>query len=121
MTRSVRLAVFAVAGAGLAALLFWSLAGLPDLGHYHWPYGKVLNAVVVDERHTTNVVGAVVFDYRGIDTLGEEFILFSAVLGVALLLRRERGAKDEGGGDVRSDAVRLLGFFAAPAGFFPRV
>ena len=117
MTRSVRLAVFAATGAGLAALLFWSLAGLPDFGHYHWPYGKVLNAVVVDERHTTNVVGAVVFDYRGIDTLGEEFILFSAVLGVALLLRRERESKDDVGDDVRSDALRLLGFSAAPAVF----
>jgi multicomponent Na+:H+ antiporter subunit B len=117
MTRSVRLAIFAAAGTVLAALLLWSLAGLPDFGHYHWPYGKLLNAVVVNERHTTNVVGAVVFDYRGVDTLGEEFILFSAVLGVALLLRRDRGSKDQIGDDVRNDALRFLGFLAVPAIF----
>ena len=90
MNRTVRLGLFAISAAGLAALLFWSLIGLPDFGHYHWPYGKLLNAVAVDERHTTNVVGVTVFDYRGIDTLGEEFILFTAVVGVSLLLRKDR-------------------------------
>ena len=39
----------------------------------------------------SNVVSAVVFDYRGIDTMGEEFILFAAVMSVALLLRESRG------------------------------
>jgi multicomponent Na+:H+ antiporter subunit B len=117
MTRTARLAIFAIAGAGVAALLFWSLAGLPDFGHYHWPYGKLLNNVVVNERHTTNVVGATVFDYRAIDTLGEEFILFTAVLGVALLLRKEREDVDAAGDDVRNDALRLLGLFTVAAVF----
>ena len=117
MTRTVRLALFTVAGAALAALLFWSLAGLPDFGHYHWPYGKLLNAVVVNERHTTNVVGATVFDYRGIDTLGEEFILFTAVLGVALLLRKEREDVGAARDDVRSDGLRFLGLFTVAALF----
>jgi multicomponent Na+:H+ antiporter subunit B len=102
MTRRVRLVIFSVAACGLAALLFWSLVGIPDFGNYHWPYGRVLNHVVVKERHMTNAVGATVFDYRGFDTLGEEFILFTAVLGVALLLRKEE--EDE---RVPSDAIRF--------------
>jgi multicomponent Na+:H+ antiporter subunit B len=96
----------------MAALILWGLAGLPDFGRYHWPYGNVLNAVAPAERHTTNVVGVTVFDYRGFDTLGEEFILFAAVVGVSLLLRKdpdEHVPADE----VRSDAIRVLGAVAS--------
>ncbi len=37
-----------------------------------------------------NVVSAIVFDFRGFDTLGEACVLFVAVLGVAMLFRRVR-------------------------------
>jgi len=43
-----------------------------------------------DEVFVTNVVTAVVFDYRGFDTLGEATVLFTAVMAVALILRRWR-------------------------------
>jgi multicomponent Na+:H+ antiporter subunit B len=56
----------------------------------------------------SNVVSAVVFDYRGVDTLGEEFILFAAALGVALLLRETRG-EERPPDRVHSDALRLVG------------
>ena len=109
-----RTGLFVVSSAGLTALMLWAVAGLPDFGHYRGPYGKVLNSVAVGERHSTNVVAAVVFDYRGVDTMGEEFILFASVMGVALLLRharRERGRVPE---RMPSDAVRLAGVgFAA--------
>ena len=36
---------------------------------------------------SNNVVAAVLFDYRALDTLGEATILFTAVTGVLLLLR----------------------------------
>jgi multisubunit Na+/H+ antiporter MnhB subunit len=35
-----------------------------------------------------NIVTSVVFDYRGFDTLGESAVLFTAVVGVALIFRR---------------------------------
>jgi multicomponent Na+:H+ antiporter subunit B len=111
MTRAVRLTLFAVSAAALGALLVWSLAGLPDFGHYHWPYGKLLNRVAVTERHTTNVVGVTVFDYRGFDTLGEEFILFTAVIGVSLLLRKDHPRREPRDA-VRCDPVRLLGLYS---------
>ena len=109
MSRGLRLGLFAVSAAGLTALLLWGVAGLPDFGHYRGPYGFVLNASAPGERHVTNVVAAVVFDYRGFDTLGEEFILFASVMGVALLLRDVRddpGRRDDA---MRSDAVRMVG------------
>ena len=90
MTLRVRRAVFEVAGAAAAGFMVWALAGLPAFGRYGGPYGVVLNRVAVGERHATNVVSAVNFDYRGIDTVGEEFILFAAVMGVSMLLRAQR-------------------------------
>jgi multicomponent Na+:H+ antiporter subunit B len=109
MSRPARLGLFLVSAAGVAALLLWAVAGLPDFGHYRGPYGSILNAVAPGERHVSNVVASVVFDYRGVDTLGEEFILFGSVMGVALLLREIREPKSRAVDEVRSDAVRLLG------------
>src|SRR3954466_7632374 len=92
--------------AGIGTLLLWGFSGLPAFGHYHGEYGHLINTIAVPQRHTANAVTAVVFDYRGVDTLGEEFILFAAVSGVVLLLRHggNKRAKDP----VRSDILRLV-------------
>ncbi|MDD1675473.1 MAG: hypothetical protein LUQ17_02160 [Methanomicrobiales archaeon] len=37
---------------------------------------------------TNNIVTTIVFDYRGFDTLGESTVLFTAVIGVAMMFRR---------------------------------
>lgn len=95
MTRSVRLVLFAVSLAGFAALWLWSLQGLPQFGHYRGPYGDVLNSVATYERHATDVVSAVNFDYRAIDTLGEESILFASVIGALVLLRPQKKEEEE--------------------------
>ena len=114
MSARLRLSLFLVAGSGLAALLGWGVAGLPAFGDYHGPYGLVLNQVALGERHTTNVVAAVVFDYRGFDTLGEELMLFASVVAVALILREAREAEAKRVVDPqRSDAVRAVGLAAA--------
>ena len=42
----------------------------------------------VQETGANNGVTAVVFDYRGFDTLGEATVLFTAVAGVILIFRR---------------------------------
>jgi multicomponent Na+:H+ antiporter subunit B len=94
MSARARLRVFLVAGAGLLAFLLWSYTGLPDFGDYQGPYGDILNRSSIPQRQTTAVVSAVNFDYRGLDTLGEEFILFAAVIGVASLFRLLRGERD---------------------------
>jgi multicomponent Na+:H+ antiporter subunit B len=80
--------VFVVGAIGFLALYVLGARNLPGVGHYPGPYGDVLNQVAVYERHATDVVTAVNFDYRGLDTLGEEFILFASVMGCALLLRK---------------------------------
>jgi len=45
-------------------------------------------------NQVNNVVTAVLFDYRGLDTLGEATILFTAVSGVLTVLRELK--KEEG-------------------------
>jgi multicomponent Na+:H+ antiporter subunit B len=99
---------------GFGALLAWGFSGMPAFGHVHSFYGQLLNAIAVPQRHTTNVVTSIVFDYRGFDTLGEEFILFAAVVGVVLLLRKdeEPGPETVRTAEVRSDAVRFFGAVA---------
>ena len=122
MTLRTRRVVFLVTAPILGAVLLWGLAGLPRFGHYRGPYGDILNAVSVPERHVTDVVTAVNFDYRGFDTLGEEFIFFAAVIGVVLILREQF---DERLGHIEdfatgravpptSDAVRVLGLGLVP-------
>ncbi|MDX6487314.1 MAG: multicomponent Na+:H+ antiporter subunit [Gaiellaceae bacterium] len=118
MTRRARIAIFVPALAVFAGLLCWAIAGLPDFGNYHGPYGFVLNRIAVPERHMTNVVTALVFDYRGFDTMGEEFILFAAVTGVVLLLRargRDDGPDESSEGIVRNEAMRVVGSLAVGA------
>ncbi len=39
-------------------------------------------------NQVNNVVTAILFDYRGLDTLGEATVLFSAVSGVLTVLRK---------------------------------
>jgi multicomponent Na+:H+ antiporter subunit B len=90
VTIGVRRVLFLVSAVVFATVLVAGLTGLPDFGHYSGVYGKALNLVAVPQRHATDVVTAVNFDYRAFDTMGEEFILFAAVLGLAVILRSMR-------------------------------
>jgi multicomponent Na+:H+ antiporter subunit B len=107
--RQTRLWLFGAAGAVLAGLMGWGLAGLPAFGDFQGEYGRILNAAAEPERHVWNVVAAVTFDYRGLDTLAEEFMLFAAVMGVALLLREARDEGERPEDEVRSDMVGAVG------------
>jgi multicomponent Na+:H+ antiporter subunit B len=111
VSRRVRVVVLAAGLAGLGALLGWAVAGLPAFGDYQGPYGYALDRIVVPLRHTTNVVMATTFDVRGIDTMGEELILYAAVLGIVLLLRGEVEDREERI-TPGSDALRVGGALA---------
>jgi multicomponent Na+:H+ antiporter subunit B len=115
VSRRARLALFACAGPGLAAVLVLGLAGLPAFGDYHGVYGAVVSGLELSQRHATDFVTALNFDIRAFDTLGEEFILFASVTGVALLLRTMRDEDEEPASDLgehrfagASDALRAL-------------
>lgn len=51
----------------------------------------------IQKTHALNSVTAIVFDFRGYDTLGESFVLYTAVTGVAVILRKAvKGGKQNG-------------------------
>jgi multicomponent Na+:H+ antiporter subunit B len=90
MTDRLRLAIFLIAGPVFLGLYCYATLNLPPWGQYRGPYGDMIAKLAVYERHATDTVNAINYDYRGFDTLGEEFILFTAVIGVMMLLRREK-------------------------------
>lgn len=91
MTRRTRLIVAALCALLTAPAAAVVILHIPAFGHHPLPYGDAINRGTVAQRHVTNMVTAVNFDYRAFDTLGEELMLVAAVTGTLVLLRGRRG------------------------------
>jgi multicomponent Na+:H+ antiporter subunit B len=125
MSPRLRLGFFLAGLAGFLAFYLWGLTGLPGFGNYPGPYGFIINKIAVAQTNATGVVSAVNFEYRGFDTVGEEFILFAAATGVANVLRPLRGEQErrssaettlDRSGLGTTDATRLASLaFVGPA------
>lgn len=75
-----------------ALFMFFSLkalAGLPAFGSPFMKMGAQYIAEAAKRTHATNMVAAIILDFRGYDTLGEATILFTAVIGVLAVLRKK--------------------------------
>lgn len=94
MSQRARMVVFGAGVLGFAAVLLWGLGGLPDFGDFAGRYGLYLADHSLPERHATSSVAVTTFDFRGADTLVEEFILFTAAVGVVALLRVQRASEE---------------------------
>lgn len=74
--------------AGIA--MFYAIGDMPAFGDPHSPANSYVGMDFIDrtaeEIHIPNVVTAVLASYRGYDTFGEAVVIFSAGLGVLLLL-----------------------------------
>lgn len=116
MNAKWRLRIFLFAGAIFIVLYLAAAKNLPAWGDYRGPYGDVMSGLAVYQRHATDVVNAIDYDYRGFDTLGEEYILFTSILGVMLLLRDPKPKKKTAGSDpelsetVKAGSVVSFGF-----------
>lgn len=51
---------------------------------------EIVLAETISKTSAINSVTAVVFDFRGYDTLGESIVLFTAICGVSAVLRSSR-------------------------------
>ena len=91
MTPRGRVALLALAGLVLLPGAAAVIAGLPSFGATIGAYGARVNAIAPEARHVANMVSAINFDLRGLDTLGEEFMLLAAITGTVVLLRGRRG------------------------------
>ena len=58
-----------------------------DMDDYFIAHGQ-------EQTGGNNIVTSIVFDYRGFDTLGEACVLFTAVMGVAIMFRNRRKEED---------------------------
>ena len=78
----------------VAAALIWGTISLPPFGimdapvHLHTT--PTYLAAARDHMMPPNVVTAVLADYRGYDTLGETTVIFTAGIGVLMLLKGRR-------------------------------
>ena len=108
MSPRLRLAIFLPALAGFGLLLVWAYTGIHPFGGYHFAYGHIVDRLGVQLRHMDNAINAATYDIRGVDTMGEEFILFTAVLGVVLLFRESK-SEEQPAGEIGLDLTRVFG------------
>ncbi|MFH0763182.1 MAG: hydrogen gas-evolving membrane-bound hydrogenase subunit E [Candidatus Omnitrophota bacterium] len=81
-----------LAGLFVMAFLYFSakaLIQLPACGEAIMKMGSLYVSEAVKRTGATNIVSAVMLDFRGYDTLGEVTILFTSVIGVLAVLRKK--------------------------------
>ena len=82
------------------AALVWGTFALPPFGAADTPIHTHVAprylAQTVQETNVPNAVTSVLADYRGYDTLGETTVIFTAGIGVMLLLRGRRKSQRQG-------------------------
>jgi multicomponent Na+:H+ antiporter subunit B len=115
VTRLARLVLFGIGGGVMAVAFELATPAMPHFGSTHHLY-RDLSVPAAVEHHTANVVSAVNFDQRAIDTFGEESILIASVVGAAALLRpasdeSERRVPDLGR---TLESTRLIGYVMIP-------
>lgn len=74
----------------LGLFIFMGMVSLPEFGSFenkHVTEYYLQNGVF--HTGSVNIVNAIVWDFRGYDTLGEETVLFTAAIGVFLIVRRK--------------------------------
>jgi len=89
---SAMIPLFVAVGTG--AMLIYGTWGLPAFGLADTPMNTGVGLDYLNrnygETHIPNVVTSVLASYRGFDTLGETTVIFTAGIGVLLLLKRFR-------------------------------
>jgi multicomponent Na+:H+ antiporter subunit B len=82
--------------------LMWGVSDLPRYGdpeatiHHHVAPEYI--AGTAEDIHLPNVVTAILASYRGYDTLGETTVIFTAAVGVLMLIGRAAGTSRSTGG-----------------------
>jgi multicomponent Na+:H+ antiporter subunit B len=91
----IRTVVYVASAIIAFGVLMYAIGGLPPFGSFSGPYTDYILQVGTLERSVYNMPTAVNFDYRGFDTLGEEFIFFTSVAGVLFLFSSVKTSAQE--------------------------
>lgn len=95
-------ALYAVVAASLTVLLVYAVNQLPARGDPAAPAHRQTSLAgtagagdyyvrsPLQDAHTPNMVTVILADYRGFDTLGETFVVFTGGVACWLLLRRRK-------------------------------
>lgn len=87
----VKKTLFVVAAILLGAFVIGAVDGAHPFGDPGAaPMDDYFLANALNDISAENIVTAIVFDYRGFDTIGEAAVLFTALTAVATLLREGR-------------------------------
>ena len=109
-----------------AVVMLYVVAHLPEFGQANPAADEVANRYIekgLEETGAVNVVAGMILDYRAFDTLGESFVLFTALICSTVLLRLDRKKKAEDGRiagrdtyfDTSGDSIlRSVGLFLFP-------
>ena len=81
----------AAALAVMAGFLILAVTGLPEFGSFQNRHVTMFFLEHgLQKTGSANIVNAIIWDFRGYDTLGEETILFCAALSVFMIIRRKK-------------------------------
>jgi len=75
----------------IALFLIFAYFALKELPNFGAPIMRVAKEYIesgLEKTGATNLVAAIILDFRGYDTLGEATILFTAVMGVLAVMRK---------------------------------
>ena len=88
----------AVSAAVLIGVLLTTVAALPRYGVENERMDEVADYYIghaLEDTGAENIVSGMILDYRAFDTLGESFVLFTALNCVLILLRRDEPGEEE--------------------------
>ncbi len=111
----------AVAAVILIGVLLTTVAALPRYGVENERMDEVADYYIehaLEDTGAVNIVAGMILDYRAFDTLGESFVLFTALNCVLILLRRDE-PEEEGDDDyydlTHDNILRKVGLVVIPS------
>ncbi|HEY9179363.1 MAG TPA: MnhB domain-containing protein [Candidatus Baltobacteraceae bacterium] len=106
MSLRIRTYVYVISAVIAFGTLMVAVGGLPPFGSFSGPYTDFILQVGTLERSVDNMPTAINFDYRGFDTLGEEFIFFTSVAGVLFLFSAVKAKTEDHPEPMETEAHR---------------
>jgi multicomponent Na+:H+ antiporter subunit B len=109
-----------VACLGFGYVLLQGVSDLPDWGDPYSPVNAGVSTYYIEnayaDTHVPNLVTTVLADYRSVDTMLETTVVLIALLGIFMILKKDRPAQSDSSDTQAHDSliIRLSARFIAP-------